>query len=471
VNKFAKGVIIAGASVVGIALLVLLTVNLYVESSRFQAQLEATLSRELEMPVKVGQIHLSPFGNLKARDLSIPVERDGTPVDFLHIPNVSARVAWGPLFTGKLVVEELSIHSPRVEWAQAKKGRWKLPKAKKRKEVAVDAGPAPAQPGPSEQPASSPKTRDSRPRQTLEFRIAVARLDHGTFRFVDRKGREIALFEGVSISCPEIRKGSFSGVADIEKVIFHEKWVLHHFRTPFVYKDGELTFPEIKATIGGGTLAGVYRMLPETEGAPFQLQLDFAQVDLGEVLREARVDATLKADGLLQGTLNLEGRSNDEKSIQGGGSLTLDKGRMEQNAFAQMLGQALQIEEFSQLELQESRLNYRVGNGRVYIDELFLATKNLQLTASGETKFNGKLSLEADLGVNKRVSRQFPKWIADKFTQTELGSVIRFHITGTLDRPETDLMRLLIGERLERQAINLLEAFRSLSKPKKKNEQ
>ena len=383
-NKFTKAVLIAGAGVAGIALLVLLAINLYVESSRFQAQLESHLSRELEMPLKVGRIHLSPFGKLKARDLSIPIEREGSSVEFLHIPNLSARVAWGPLFTGKLVVEELTIHSPKVEWMQGKKGRWKLPKIKKEKKEVADPEPqAPTETAPAEEPAPAPRRKLFTSRQPLEFRIAVARLDHGTFRFVDRKGRELARFEGVSVSCPEIRKGSFSGVADIEKVTFHEKWVLHHFRTPFAYQDGELTFPEIQATIGGGTLTGTYQMQPEEEGSPFRLKIDLGRVDLGEVLREAGVDSTLRAEGLLQGTLTLEGRASDEKSIQGGGSFTLDQGRMEQNVFAQMLGQALQVEEFSRLELQESRLNCRVGDGRVYIEELFLATKNLQLMEIG----------------------------------------------------------------------------------------
>lgn len=471
VNKFAKGVILAAAGAGAIASLSLLSINLYVESSKFQSQLETMLSRELKMPVKVGQIHLSPLGHLKARDLSIPVEQKGGGTEFLHIPDVSAKVAWGPLFAGRLIVEELSIHSPKVEWAQTKKGRWKLPQEKAPKKNGKSEEVAKVEPTPKPQPeveAERPSKPEKTPKRTLEFRISVARLDHGTFRFLDRKGREVALFEGVSVSCPEISKGSVTGVADIEKVTFHGKWVIHHFRTPFSYENGNLSFPEIKASIGGGTLSGVYTMQPEEEGTPFRVQLDFEKVDLGNVLREADVDSTVKAEGILNGKLSLEGKGDDEDSIRGDGRFTLDQGIMEQNSFIQMLGQALQIEELARLELQQSHMNCRVADGRVYIEELLLASKNLQLTASGETRFDGKLQLQADLGVNQRLSRQFPKWIADKFTPTDLGSVLRFNISGTLDRPETDLMRLLIGERLERQAVNLIEAFRSLSKPPKK---
>lgn len=504
-NKLAKGVLFAIAGVGGAALLGILALNLYVESTAVQSRMETALSRELRMPVKVGRIHLSPWGKLRVHQLVIPVERGDVSTEFLNIPDVSARVAWGPLLSGRLVVESLTIHSPSVEWAQGKKGKWRLPLTKENKqqkreekrepkgeEQGVAKAPvSPIAPSETEAPLAIPKeapesnlavvekreksekqpsSKDERhpPKRSLEFKIAAARLDHGTFRFLDRKGEPLAVFEGVSVACPVVSQETVSGTANIEKVTFHDKVVIHDVQTPFSYENGVLSLPEIKAQLGGGALSAVYTMHPVDDGAPFVAKLEFKDVGLGELLRDARVGPGTKTDGTLHGKLALEGSSGDEKKVQGGGEVELTNGLMEQNPLAQMIGQALQIEELSRLELQGSRMEYRVGDGRVYIDKLLIESKNLQLSAKGETRFDGKLNLAADLGVTQRISRQFPKWIAQKFVPSETGSVIRFQVTGSLDKPETDLMRVLVGERLEKQAVNLLDAFRAFSKPPKK---
>ncbi len=479
-NKLAKGFLLALAALAGVLLLALLLVNLYVESENVQTRLETAVSRELRMPVKLTRVRFSFWSGLKLDGVTVPSGEE----PFFHAPKISARVEWGPLFSRRLVVRELLISSPKVVWLQTRKGKWRLPKIEQ----------APLE-GATPEP-STPKTKDKkqqeeadtqdgiakdekreekkeeRKKKKVEFRVAFARIHDASFHFLDREGRPIAVFEGVSVNIPTAAKGEARGDATIRKLTLRDSIIIEEITTPFVFEEGRLTLPQVDARLAGGAVRGDFALQPEEDGAPFALQVQFSDVDLNRLITEAGSDEGLqKAEGKLHGSVSMQGKSGQKKSIEGRGQAKLSQGKMEQYPLLQMLGQTLQIDELSQLELHKAQLDVRIGNGRVYVDSLTLESTNLNLNATGDVRFDGKLSLDAGLAINQKISRQIPKWVLSNFKPLEGDDrkSLPFTITGTLQRPETDLVRVLMGEKIERQATDLLRAFRDLAGGNKKN--
>ena len=496
-NKLSKGFLVAFAAMAGLLFLLVLGANLYVESHGVQERLESALSRELRVPIKLAQVHFSFRGELAVSGLAIPAPEgaDGdAPIpsspgrgNFLEAPEISARIAWGPLFSRRLVIRELVISDPKVVWTQTENGKWLLPKREFESKTSgplssrgtvtssgalVEASPEPATPVESaeEKPAWYPKGSH----QTLEFKIEAARIENATFRFLDRAGQSVAVLEGVTVVCPEVLPNEAKGRATIRKATLHDAFVFEDLTAPVSYAGGQIKLTDFEARLAGGNVRGTYSLNPVESGAPFTLDLLVNGVELNRLLAQGgEPDAERKVAGTLQGSLDLYGQSGQKKSFGGSGQLLLRGGRMEQYSILQMIGQALQIDELTRLELQHAQLDLRVGEGKVYVDSLVMDSPNLSLSATGKTSLDGKLDLQAALSVNQKISRQLPNWVDANFQPSGSGDrrVINFKINGTLAHPQTDLLSVMVGQKIESQ---VLDVFRRVIKgdahPKKKRD-
>ncbi len=456
------------------------------------------------MPVKLTGVHFSFWSGLKVMGLAVPnasagpaaSEADGgrspapsaaTAPNFLEAPKISARILWGPLLARRLVVRELVIESPTVVWAQTSKGKWRLPKEKdetksgktpgeKRRAQTGDLAESPSATAKPENPEIQAKPA-SQASKKLEFKIQTARIENATFRFMDRENEPVAVFEGVTVNCPTVGVDQAQGEVTIRKLTLHNQVVVENITTPFAFVDGLLNLPQVDARLAGGSVRGAYKLHPVDDGAPFTLDLLFDGVDLNQLLTSAQPPGEgQKMAGTLHGSLDLYGRSGQKKSIGGIGQLVLHGGRMEQYPLLQIIGQALQIDELTRLELRQAQVDLRVGENRVFVDSLVLESANLSLTASGETRFDGRLDLDAGLAVDPKITRQLPNWVAVNFKPVE-GSerkMIHFGINGTLQHPGTDLLEVMVGEKYQKQANDLFQAFRALTgnsgKKKKKSD-
>lgn len=483
-NKLAKGFLFAVAGIGALIFVSVLGINLYVESVRVQSRLEKALSDELRMPVKLTRMRFSLWSGLRVQGLRVADAREPEkgekdwPKYFLEAPEISARIAVGPLFSRRLVVRELVITSPTIVWQQTRKGRWELPReARPRRErdgAATAPKPRDRTASPERRKARSREAGQGTPAKPLEFRIAAARLENARFDFQDRRGRSLAVFEGVTLNCPAAAVHEVRGTAIIRRLTLHDSVVVHNLVARFDYVDGRLSLPQLDAMLAGGNLSGSFFLFPEMNDAPFTLDFRFDRVDLNRLVEEIGSDDTVqKSQGKLKGYVHLQGAVGRTETIGGAGRVVLEEGRMEQYPLLQSIGMVLQIDELTRLELTRARLDFWVNDGRVHIDDLALESPNLSLTAEGESRFDGKLSLSAGLVVNPRISRRLPGWIDANFQAIE-GSENRkivFGISGTLERPETDLMRVMVGERLEKQAMDLYKAFRSLTSGSRRKKQ
>src|SRR3954468_19040809 len=112
---------------VGVALLILIGVNLYVQSRGTQARIQQELSQRLGAPLRIQRISVTPWWGLKLTGITIPQTQPGVSPDFLTAKTFRLRIRFSSLFGGQLVIKEVSVINPKIVWAQTEDGKWKFP--------------------------------------------------------------------------------------------------------------------------------------------------------------------------------------------------------------------------------------------------------------------------------------------------------------------------------------------------------
>ena len=190
------------------------------------------------------------------------------------------------------------------------------------------------------------------------------------------------------------------------------------------------------------------------DDSPYKLAAEFSNVALRRVLEEAGGPAS-KVSGTLSGFLKLEGSTRDPSRAEGTGRLILENGSFKQYDILQFVGENLHISELQNLELKQAHANFHIDKGRTFLDELILKSPNLEIRARGKIHRDGKLRLKARLTINDKISRQLPEFIEENFTEIEGTNqrFVDFEIGGTIEKPETDLIRLVLWKKQEDTAI------------------
>src|SRR6266404_7843764 len=144
--------LIALGVMVGVALLILIGVNMYVQSRGTQARIQQELSQRLGTSLRVQRISVTPWAGLKLTGITIPQSQPGVSSDFLTAKSFRLRIRFSSLFGGHLVIKEISLIDPEVVWAQNGDGKWRLPSLPPEPAKTT----APEQSLPTEAPASAP---------------------------------------------------------------------------------------------------------------------------------------------------------------------------------------------------------------------------------------------------------------------------------------------------------------------------
>jgi len=495
VNKLSKRILLATVAVALFLGLVSTGLDLYANSRGVHAWLEAELSRDLGAPVKVGALHYSLWSGLRGEGLTAalaPVAPNAGGQATLTVPSVSAPVAFWPLFSRRVVVKQLVFAEPTLVWVQADDGRWSLPVEKQSVQRGDRPAPAettgvtllPPQGVVSEPPATPSKKRIKQQPSTvpqdgskLEFNIRAAQIENATLRFLNREGTLLALVEGLSVHCPRGfsldctngAPGHAKGTLSFTKATLRDGLAIDGFATPFELENGLLRFSHLDARLSGGGVRGAGTLLTGEAHPPFTLDLLFDGVDASRLLISLGQNQMGRGtEGTLHGNLDLYGRIGLQETLAGKGQVRVRSGRLEQMPLFQLIGKVLQIEDLTNMELRQAQLDLRADQGTVFVDSLVMESPNLSLTANGTSKPGGKLDLSARLAVNAKISRKLPKWVDANF-QPVTGSerrAIDFNIGGTLERPQTNLMEVMVGQKTSNQIMDLFRAI--TGKPKKK---
>jgi hypothetical protein len=484
VKKLSKAILIALGVMLALAVAAGFAVNLFIQSPGVQARIQEEISRALRVPLKITNTSVTPWSDLRITGITIP----NGAANLLEVSAFNARYRLLPLFTGKLIIHDMSVDSPKIVWPQNAEGKWELPEpAAPPEQVAATvetapvAAPQPGEPLPVQAPpaekkvleATEPGTKASeeKPKKARGFQVVIEgfEIKHGTVELLDAAQQPVATFTDVNMLYTTLTPERIEGTAQIGRVVWNEMLTFENVRTPFNYTAEKVDLPQIGGTIGGGPVSGSFQLKAKEPKSPFQLGLKFDQVDLARVANDAKWGEG-QASGALSGTLDLHGNFNKFSRAEGTTQLSLRDGRFKEFSYFEMIGQALQIKQLSDLHLKDSSAEARIADEKINFDNLTLNASDLVLTAKGVARFEGKLQLTARLSAQNALIKQLPGLVRDNFAVGEGDTrYIDFNITGKASKPKTDLLDKIVGQKLETQFDELVNGLFG-SKKKKDDE-
>src|SRR5262249_25862786 len=460
---------IALGALIGLVAVILLGVNLYVQSEGTQAKIQQELSRSLGVPLKIRSMSVTPWGGLELSGITIPQTVSVEPKHFLEARTFRLRVRFLSLFSQRLVIKEVSLIGPRVVWPQNTEGRWLLPGTR----AAPSTIPSTNQAPPTSQAkaetefvqtnaasaatnsgsvASSPKTtiKDKpfgrEPKFTVAPEVQRVTVKDGDFTFLDQTGRLVASFAGVDFRTNIRSALALRGDANVARVSLRDRFFLDQLRSPLRYEPDVLELSKISARVAEGEVTGYFAIQTEAEDSPFTTNVNFHDVLADRLLENAGGPKGM-VKGKLEGSFQAWGKTGDPNALVGQGEISLRDGRVQQYKLLVLLGQILQIEELQELHLERADAKYHLRPGLVTIDELVLRSPNIRLTSSGTVAFDGALQLNSQLAINDRIRGQLFKAIRDNFHRIDQPgySAIEFQVGGTVERPSTNLVEQVVG--------------------------
>lgn len=457
-RRIALSVFVVIFALVAIALIGL---NLYVQSQATQARIQQELSQRIGTPLHIRRISVTPWGGLTLTGITVPQFLNGTSGNFLEAKSFHLHLRFLSLFSKRLVVKEVSLLSPNVVWPQNAEGKWKLPASREEKTPASTSAEAPAlSTSPAENITTMPvaptpkiaNTNIKADKTSTGFVPEVRRVNvtGGSFRFLDRSGNVIAVFDGVDFHSSFRNAQDLRGKAKVAKISLRDRFFLERLQSPLRYDPKELDLTKILAHAGSGDISGRFTMEPQSEDSPFTVSVTFQNIQADQIVAEAGGPKGM-VQGKLEGSFQAAGKTDDANALTGAGEISLHDGQLQQYSLLVALGQVLQIEELTQLHLEQAQAKYHITPGLVTIDELILRSPNIRLSAAGTVTFNGKLRLDSQLAINEKIRTQLFKPIRENFRSiSEAGySAVDFQVTGTIDRPKSNLMEKMVGRDLK----------------------
>jgi hypothetical protein len=493
VRRLRRLILVALGALIALAAVLLVGVNLYVQSQGAQAKIQQELSRSLGVPLKIRSMSVTPWGGLELSGITISQTSSGDgPKHFLEAKTFRLRVRFLSLFSRRLVIKEVSLINPRVVWPQDAQRKWRLPSAQKARSSAVATKQVPAisqtkvdaevvqtntisaatatasVPSPPQITVKN-KPAGREPALTVAPEVRRVSIKNGDFTFLDQAGRLIASFTGVDFRTNIRSASALHGETKIARISLRDRFLLDDLRSPLRYEPDVLELSKITARVADGEVNGYFAIQPEAEDSPFTTSVNFHDVLADQIVGNAGGPKGM-VKGKLEGTFQASGKTGDPDALTGKGEIFLREGRVQQYRLLVLLGQVLQIEELQELHLEQAEAKYHLTPGLATIDELTLRSPNIRLTASGTVAFDGTLRLNSQLAINERVRGQLFRAIRDNFHPIdEPGySAIEFQVGGTIDRPGTNLVERLVGRDISSMLNSFLGGKKDRPKKKKK---
>lgn len=437
------------------ALVAIVAVNLYLQSPGTQARIQDELQRGLRIPLRITSTSVTPWGGLRISGITIP----SNGANFLQATSFNAKYQLLPLLQKKLIINSMVLERPQIIWAQNDEGKWVLPalpepekdrEKKERKEEAAGALPKP-----------------EKGARELEVVIKGFEIRQGMVEFWDSDGVRIAQGNGVEMIYTTMRADRLEGTLRIGQLALHESLFFNDVQSPFRYADGEISLTDLRAKLAGGTVEGKLSLKPDEDDAPFEASLAGQKIDISRLSTEAGLPAG-QVTGTLTMALELAGSSKQVELATGKGSINVTDTHVQKLEFFQTLGQVLQIPQLADLRLREGHAVFRIANEKAFIEDMLLQTPDLQLDAKGMLRIDGKVQLDARLGLSEQGAQQLHSALRKNLTAADDKGMrfIPFKISGRLDRPRTDLLDSLIGGKIGSQFDDFVSNIFGLKKKK-----
>lgn len=487
--------IIGGAVVVLLIAAVLLVRSSLVEAELRQA-VAARLTATLGTPVSLGELDVTflPSVSVSGSDVRVGETRVEAPAVSIDRVRILPRV-W-PLFSGRVVVDQLQLDGFTVSVLRDQNGRWQVPAAV----------PAPTSGDDGAIVIERVRLTDSRirvfERQTagdgarergsidaLEADVSVA--DNG-LRLSSIEGRigesrisgdatvnaNEAHLEITADAIPDADLPAFLGLLGSERpdplrlsapasiaasiavnrstsrlagkgtlrapAVVLEPLHLENFDAPFTLDASRLVFNPATFTTYGGAHRGTITFDTAASPASWTLDSRLSQLDAGAFLT-ALNGSDQRLDGTAALTAALRGRVGEPlaQTVTGRATVDVTDGVIRNFPLLAALGRALRLADQQGSDTRFSRLSatLAIGSGAATTDDLVLQSSDLRLEAAGRIGADRSLALRARAVLSPERSASAIASIHElSGLRNEQGQVaLPLTISGTLDSPDFDI--------------------------------
>jgi uncharacterized protein involved in outer membrane biogenesis len=446
VQRIAKKVLIGVGVLFGVLALALLLVNIYLQSSSVQERIRAGVGKQMGGEVTVRSTMYLPWTGLVLRGISVPDARQANAKMF-DAEAVRVRFALLPLLKKQFVVTELTVFGPTLLANQSANGAWVFPAA------------SPKEAKPEAIPEGVVEAVTDKPKSTFSVEVQRVRIRNANTTFYDAKGKPLLTLSNINIDARTTPKKALRGRFDVGTLDLANLLIPTDITGEFVWNGKTLLVSNIDGKLAGGKLLGKYRLdvRPETK---FSLE---AAVD-GAKLKKLAEDIgapTSGTAGVANAQLILSGDPKKTASFVGNGSLDLINAKLTPLAIIQQIGTILGVDELQMLRLKNANATFQIRDDKVEIEKAVMQSENIIISGQGPIRLDGKMKINAQLLVNQKIQKQLRGMLSDNFVESADPNYkqLEFRITGTVQKPKTDLIDKLTGMNIGSDMGGLLNRF------------
>ena len=427
--RVSKGILlrlgISSALILGALIALKLTMQL--EST--QARIRKSLSAALGMEMQFERLRTSLFGKIRLSGIKGSNARGAS----LSAREVHLQPRLLSLLQARLVLAEVRIDEARLTW--------------------VERATQPS----SEDPSNGAKVAAEASAGMLAFlkellpdkkHSSIRRLvvNHGNLDWIDAGGHTLIQVESAQLEVDTDPTGHGTGRISIAKGAVAELLAFRGLQSPIELNDGMITLPTLVANSGDGQIEARVALQIHQPGVPIWLKASLTAINLASMTEEL---PSLRLSGIANGKLEIEGLASQSSSIRGSADLRIENGFVKGLGLLQLVGQIFQIHELSNLKVKTAVARMAISDSSVRLDELSLQSDALSFSAPGVLGFDRQLALNARLSLPERLlNGKNIQPFNSRFSAADAqgNRSIDFAITGSIDKPRTNLLEKITGE-------------------------
>lgn len=233
----------------------------------------------------------------------------------------------------------------------------------------------------------------------------------------------------------------WGGTLCARKIVLNHNFSLEHVKAHLKKRVGNFSVDPFSSTVADGKLTGSFLLEEETTSSPYQLNINFADISLKELVK-----GVPSIEGKVQGTFFMKGVLEDPNKKEGEGMIEVVGMQFKPGGPLAQIGQLLGIEELKLLKFNEATASYAATPRELVIKSFKLRSSNLMIRGHGSLSFEGGLHISALLLLNAKLQSRLQGLlpVALLVPSGEVGFVaLPFEITGSLDHPHSTLLEQL----------------------------
>ena len=435
--------LIALAALCVLALGAVLAFNLHLQSAAMQQQLRQAAVDTVGLPLNLRSAIYTPWDGICLRGLVMP-DMENAGVNFLEASEFQIIFRLLPLLRREFVVSSVRLKEAVLTWRQNASGQWRVPR-KPEEAVPAPAGtPTPAVPRPTLEIVEAVA-----PQRAISVRVDGMEIRRSRILFENRDGWPLLDADGINARADLTPDGNARGEAKIPEAVLAGLVVARNLASDFTLDDGLLRLADIRGTVAGGVLTGRGEVATRSDGSPYEWNLELEGFQMSELRLPASFGGS-RIEGALNARFEIQGRNAPQRQVRGQTRIDLSGGRMIPSDYLQNIGQVLGIRELQGLDFREAYAELRIEDDFIHVAPLWLRTDEFAVEMSGPITRAGGLDLKARLILGPSSAARLAALTGRELPAANMEGLagfraVDFRVTGTLEKPQSDLASRVLG--------------------------